>query len=207
MNSNHAQTESFRQGLHGPYALTFSRSGTPKPADIDMSFFSSLGIKDYIASSGRGTVAGTLSGVPSSFQKVIHWYNAANQYWVYASSNGDFTSPRMRPGTYDWKAYQTEFVVASGSGVKVSAGTTTTLKIASSVVSRDTVWQIGEWDGQPAGFRNADKQLRMHPSDGRMGSWGPLTYTVGTSSLSDVRKSDRILSHQDHITNPITFQQ
>lgn len=25
----------------------------------------------------------------------------------------------------------------------------------------------------------------MHPSDSRMSNWGPLTYTVGSSSLSD----------------------
>lgn len=188
MNSGHVQTEAFRQGLHGPYAMTFSRSGTPKASDINMDFFSSLGIKDYVASSGRGIVAGTLSGVDSSFQKVMHWYNSANQYWVYAASNGDFTSPRMRPGTYNVKAYQDEFVVATASGIKVTAGQTTTQKIASSVATRNTIWKIGDWDGQPTGFRNADKQLRMHPSDSRMSSWTGLTYTVGSSALTDMRK-------------------
>lgn len=36
----------------------------------------------------------------------------------------------------------------------------------------------------PNGFRNAVNQLRMHPSDTRMSSWSPGTYTVGSSELS-----------------------
>jgi rhamnogalacturonan endolyase len=48
------------------------------------------------------------------------------------------------------------------------------------------LWQIGDWDGKPTGFRNADKQARMHPSDSRMSSWGPLTYTVGSSTLDSI---------------------
>ncbi|KAL1953946.1 hypothetical protein VTO42DRAFT_1992 [Malbranchea cinnamomea] len=42
MNSGHVQTESFRMGLHGPYAMTFSRSGTPSPK-LDLSSLGSLG--------------------------------------------------------------------------------------------------------------------------------------------------------------------
>lgn len=38
---------------------------------------------------------------------------------------------------------------------------------------------------RPTGFRNAEKQLRMHPSDPRMSDWGPLTYTVDSSELTD----------------------
>lgn len=38
---------------------------------------------------------------------------------------------------------------------------------------------------RPTGFRNAANQLRMHPSDTRMSSWSPGTYTVGTSALTD----------------------
>jgi hypothetical protein len=81
--------------------------------------------------------------------------------------------------------YQTELRVAETS-VTVTAGSTTSKNIANGVAARKTIWTIGSWDGQPTGFRNADKQLRMHPSDKRMSSWGPLTYTVGTSKLTDV---------------------
>lgn len=185
MNSGHVQTESYRMGLHGPYALTFSRSGTPSGKTMDTTFFASLGITGYVGPSGRGTVTGTATGVSSNFQRVLHWYNGNAQYWAYADSSGKFTSPAMKPGTYTQVLYQGEFKVASSS-ITVSAGATTAANIAASTQSRTTLWQVGDWDGQPTGFRNADKQLRMHPSDTRMSSWGPLTYTVGSSSLNDV---------------------
>ncbi|TDZ35244.1 putative rhamnogalacturonase [Colletotrichum spinosum] len=184
MNSGHVQTEAFRMGLHGPYVMSFSRSGIPKATDFNYDFYSSLSLKGYVAASGRGTVSGTASGVSSSFQRVLHWYNNNAQYWAYASSSGAFTSPLMKPGTYTQVLYQTEFKVAQ-STVTVTAGKTTTANIASTLTSRTSLWKIGEYDGQPTGFRNADKQLRMHPSDSRMSSWGPLTYTVGSSSASD----------------------
>lgn len=185
MNSGHVQTESFRMGLHGPYALQFSRSGVPSGKTMDTSFFANLGVTGYVAASGRGSVTGTATGVSSNFQKVLHWYNANAQYWVYADSAGKFTSPAMKPGTYTQVLYQDEFKVGSSS-VSVTAGKTTTANIGASTSSKTTLWQIGDWDGQPTGFRNADKQLRMHPSDSRMSSWGPLTYTVGSSSLDSV---------------------
>ncbi|KAF2643219.1 polysaccharide lyase family 4 protein [Massarina eburnea CBS 473.64] len=185
MNSGHVQTESYRMGLHGPYALQFSRSGIPSGKDLDTTFFSELGITGYVAASGRGTVTGTATGITGSFQRVLHWYNSDAQYWAYADSSGKFTSPLMKPGTYTQVLYQTEFKVASSS-VTVSAGKTTTANVAAATESKTTLFQIGEWDGQPTGFRNADNFLRMHPSDSRMSSWGPLTYTVGSSSLTDV---------------------
>jgi rhamnogalacturonan endolyase len=185
MNSGHVQTESFRQGLHGPYALTFSRSGTPSGKTMDTTFFANLGITGYVAPSGRGTVTGTATGIASTFQRVLHWSNANAQYWTYADSSGRFTSPLMKPGTYTQVLYQGELRVASSS-VTVSAGATSIANIAASTVSKTTLWQIGDWDGQPKGFRNADKQLRMHPTDSRMSSWGPLTYTVGSSTLDSV---------------------
>ncbi|PVI03401.1 polysaccharide lyase family 4 protein [Periconia macrospinosa] len=185
MNSGHVQTESWRTGLHGPYALQFSRSGIPTGKSMDTTFFSELGINGYVAASGRGTVTGTATGISGSFQRVLHWYNANAQYWTYADSNGAFTSPPMKPGTYTQVLYQTEYKVASSS-VTVTAGRATTANIAATTESKTSLFKIGEWDGQPTGFRNADKFLRMHPSDSRMASWGPLTYTVGSSSLNDV---------------------
>ncbi|PVF96908.1 hypothetical protein CPB86DRAFT_775568 [Serendipita vermifera] len=182
MNSGHAQTESFRMGLHGPYAMVFSRSGVPSK-DLDTSFFGSLSIQGYVAASGRGTVSGTVSGVSSSYQRVVHWYNSAAQYWTYASSSGSFTSPPMKPGTYTMKLYRDEFEVASQS-VSVSAGGSVTSNIASQETAVSPLWSIGELDGQPQGFQNADLQEHMHPSDTRMSSWSAKTYTVGSTSLS-----------------------
>ncbi|KXT02183.1 hypothetical protein AC578_5960 [Pseudocercospora eumusae] len=182
MNSGHVQTEDRRTGLNGPYALTFSRGGTPKLADSELSFFGDLDVQGYVPKSGRGYVSGTASGVKGNFQIVVHWYNAQAQYWTYASSSGAFTSPAMKPGTYTMKLYRTELEVASQS-VKVSAGSTTTSNIVSTLKDpSQSIWTIGTCDGQPTGFLNADKQLRMHPSDSRMGKWAPGPFAVGTSA-------------------------
>lgn len=54
--------------------------------------------------------------------------------------------------------------------------------------------------GRPTGFRNAENQLRMHPSDSRMSDWGPLTYTVGSSSLTDFP-----MAVFKSVNNPVTI--
>ncbi|KAK6509757.1 hypothetical protein TWF481_004487 [Arthrobotrys musiformis] len=179
MNSGHVRTEPWRMGLKGPYAMTFTTGSTPS-ASIDTSFFSSLSVTGYAAQSERGRVSGTVSGIPSGFEGVVHWYNDNNQYWV--KSTGSFTSPYMKPGTYTMKLYKGELEVASSS-VSVTAGGTTSKSIASTEASPSVVWRVGNFDGQPFEFKNGDKFLRMHPSDARMSSWGG-TYTVGSSSAS-----------------------
>lgn len=183
MNSGHVQTENYRTNvLHGPYVMSFSRSGIPSSKGFDDSFWGQLGVNGYVPKGSRGTVTGTASGIANQFEKVVHWYNPTAQYWTKAASNGGFTSPPMKPGTYTMVLYQGEFKVASSS-ISVTAGQTKSQNIASTLPSRNTLWQIGDLDGQPKGFLNADKQLRMHPSDSRMGKWGPVTYTVGSSSV------------------------
>ncbi|KAK6534029.1 hypothetical protein TWF281_005369 [Arthrobotrys megalospora] len=179
MNSGHVRTEPWRMGLKGPYAMTFTTGSTPS-ANIDTSFFSSLSVNGYVAQSGRGRVSGTVSGIPSGFEGVVHWYNNDNQYWV--KSTGSFTSPYMKPGTYTMKLYKGELEVASSS-VSVTAGGTTSKSISSTEANPSIVWRVGNFDGQPFEFKNGDKFLRMHPSDSRMSSWGG-TYTVGSSSAS-----------------------
>lgn len=201
MNSGHVQTEAYRMGLHGPYLMTFSRSGIPTRKSVDVSWFGELGVTGYVPDSQRGTVTGRASGIPSGFEGVVHWYNSAAQYWVKTASDGQFTSPKMKAGTYTMVLYQTEFKIAT-STVTVSAGATTTANIASTFnSSHTTLFKIGEYDGQPTGFRNADKFLRMHPSDSRMSSWGPLTYTVGSSSLSDFP-----MAVFKSVNNPVTIK-
>ena len=152
---------------------------------MDTIFCKDLSITGYVAPPARGTVTGTATGVSSSFQRVLHWYNDSTQYCAYADSAGKFTSPAMKPGTYTQVLYRGEFKVKAAS-VTVSADKTTTANIAADVESKTSIWHIGDWDGQPKGFRNADKQLRMHPEDSRMASWGPLTYTVDSSTLDSV---------------------
>ncbi|KAI1371237.1 polysaccharide lyase family 4 protein [Hypoxylon crocopeplum] len=185
MNSNHVQTESYRQGFHGPYVFSFSRSGVPKASDYDVSFFDDLDLTGYIGASGRGYVSGTASGVSTDFPTVVHWYNDDYQAWAYTASSRTFSSPALVAGTYTMALYQDEFLAATAT-VDVTAGLTTTANIAATNTaltgSHTTVFQMGDYDGQPTGFLNADKQLRMHPSDSRMSNWNPGTVASTVAS-------------------------
>jgi rhamnogalacturonan endolyase len=70
--------------------------------------------------------------------------------------------------------------------VTVTAGATATgQNIASAGPAPAAVFRIGDWDGTPAGFENAANVTSMHPSDARMRSWGPATFTVGGSATGD----------------------
>ena len=203
MNSGHVKTEEWRTNnvLHGPYMMVFSRSGVPSVKNADLSFFSELDVKGFVPTSSRGYVSGTASGVPSGLQAVVHWYNSAAQYWAIASSNGAFKSPAMKTGSYTMVLYQGEYKVATVTGVSVSAGATTSKNIASTMASHNSLWKIGEYDGQPTGFLNADKFLRMHPSDGRMSAWNPVTYTVGSSSVGQFP-----MALFQNVNNPVTIK-
>ena len=83
--------------------------------------------------------------------------------------------------------FKNQLEVATKS-VTVTAGQTTTgqnINSAETNANVTAIWQFGEFDGTPSGFKNANKIETMHPSDSRMGSWSGLTYTVGTSSVGD----------------------
>ncbi|KAG4217029.1 hypothetical protein PC116_g34490, partial [Phytophthora cactorum] len=62
-------------------------------------------------------------------------------------------------------------------------------------------WKIGEYDGQPTGFLNADKCLRMPPSDKRMSPWKPATFTVGSSALNEFP-----MALFQTVNNPVTIK-
>ncbi|KAL7272516.1 hypothetical protein RUND412_004671 [Rhizina undulata] len=181
MNSGHVQTEtSYRMGLHGPYALAFT-TGATASSTLDTSFFSLLSITGYVATADRGYVSGTVSGITTT--GVVHWYNDDAQYWV--SSISSFTSPAMIPGTYTMVLYKDELLVATDT-VTVTAGSTTSQSITSAEdVPSSVIFRIGTRDGKPTGFKNAAKQLYMHPSDTRMDSWDAVTFVSGTSSTAD----------------------
>ncbi|KAI0506931.1 polysaccharide lyase family 4 protein [Xylaria bambusicola] len=186
MNSGHVPTESFRTGFHGPYVFSMTRSGIPSASSIDVSFFDSLNLQNYVPISGRrGYIKGTATGVSSSFPIVVHWYNNNYQFWVYASSSGAYTSPPMPAGSYTMKLYQDEFLAATQT-ISVTAGSTVTSNIAATAValtgSRNTIFKMGDYDGQPTGFLNAANQLRMHPSDRRMSNWSPGTVASTAAS-------------------------
>ncbi|KAF9522722.1 rhamnogalacturonase B [Crepidotus variabilis] len=189
-NSGHTQTESNRMGLHGPYALWFTSGSAPSTfgeslIDLNTSFWEGLSVTGLVPQSQRGRVTGKASGIASSFSnyQTIGFSNSAAQYWVRTDSSGAFTSPYMKPGTYTMTLYKVELAVASQS-VTVSAGGTATSNIASTESNPSSIWQIGDFDGTPRGFLNADKIETMHPSDSRMSSWGPATFTVGNSVSS-----------------------
>ncbi|RDB30350.1 putative rhamnogalacturonate lyase A [Hypsizygus marmoreus] len=183
MNSGHTQTESYRMGLHGPYALWFTTGAAPS-ASIDTAFWAGLSVTGFIPQASRGRVTGKASGIPSNFAslQVVGFSNSAAQYWVRTDSSGSFTSPYMKPGTYTMTLYKVELAVASQS-VTVSAGGVTTSNIASKEATPSVIWQIGDFDGTPRGFLNADIIETAHPSDSRMHSWGPVTYTIGQQDI------------------------
>ncbi|KIJ53623.1 polysaccharide lyase family 4 protein [Sphaerobolus stellatus SS14] len=169
MNSGHTQTEAFRVGLYGLYALWFTTGSVPS-GSIDTTFWEGLSVNGLVPKASRGRFTGKASAIGFS--------NSATQYWVRTDTSGSFTSPYMKPGTYTMTLYKVELAVASQS-VSVTAGGVTN----SNIVSREAVshfipsiiWQIGDYDGTPRGFLNAD------PSDSRMKSWGPTTFTVGNA--------------------------
>lgn len=183
MNSGHEQTESPRLNvLHGPYALVFT-TGAPPTLPLDFSWMDPLGLKGWVPASGRGSVAGTVTGVPAGFQTVVGFANSTAQYWAVAQ-DGRYACTGMKPGTYTATLYQGELAVATGT-VTVAAGATATENLTSTEATPSAIFRIGDWDGTPAGLRNADKLVAMHPSDVRMGGWLPTTFTVGTSPVSD----------------------
>jgi len=180
MNSGHNQTEPWRTNvLHGPYALVFT-SGSPPSLPFDFSWLETggLNLTGWVSPTNRGAVTGVASGIPAGFQTVVGFVNTNAQYWATVWSNGTYFTPLMKPGAYKAILYKGELEVTTNS-VTVTAGQTNTLNLASAEAAPNYVFKIGEWDGTPRSFRNADKIITMHPSDVRMDPWGPLTYTVG----------------------------
>ena len=186
MWSAHNQTEAQRLGvLHGPYALMVA--GTSTPAAPDMTFMYGLGLTGAVAG-GRPRLGGRqrVRSDARASRVTVGWANSAAQYWATPQSNGDFASPLMKPGSYTQTLYQGELAVATRT-VTVTAGAETTgQNIASAwVTPASPIFRIGTWDGTPSGFLNWANLTWMHPSDARMASWGPVTYTVGSSSAAN----------------------
>ncbi|KAL4929377.1 galactose mutarotase-like domain-containing protein [Aspergillus undulatus] len=187
MNSGHVQTEEYRTGFFGPYILSFSGSEIPAWSDFDVSFFDDLELDGYVASSERGVVTGDVSGTSEGFPAIVHFYNNDYQSWANATG-GEFTSPELAEGSYTLALYQDE-LLAGTTTVDITAGATATASVSAAndiiTAERTTIFQIGEYDGTPSGLRNADKQLRMHPSDSRMEEWNPTPFVVGKAEDSD----------------------
>jgi rhamnogalacturonan endolyase len=191
--SGHSQTENFRPGLKGFYALQATTGATP--AAPDYTFIDTLGvgghISGYVGSSGRGTLTGAAGGVPGTLQATVALSNAADQYWATPNAGtGAYTITGVMPGTYTETLYQGELAVGTQT-VTITAGQTTAANITNTLYTpsaANTVFRIGTWDGTPLGFLNADKITYMHPTDTRMSAWadstGMTNFTVGTDSDS-----------------------
>ncbi len=175
------QTEAQRFGLQGPYVIAFTDGGAPSsalyPGTLTTPWADSLGISGYVPASGRGKVAGVgISGRNTAYPYTVGLANPSAQYWGSArSSDGYFSIPGVLPGTYTLTVFKGELAVYTTS-VSVSAGGTTTLNTIAVPSSNDpanagAIWRIGDWNGTPGGFKNADLMTYAHPSDVRAASW------------------------------------
>ncbi|GIP18255.1 hypothetical protein J40TS1_38970 [Paenibacillus montaniterrae] len=181
MNSGHAQTEGWRMGLHGPYALVFTTGSTP--AVPDFSWMSGLGLTGWVSSRGNVVLNG-LFGMDSGYTYTVGFANSNAQYWTAASSSGSAVKQGMIPGNYTMTVYKGELAVYTES-VTVQAGSTTTLNsrsINNDPSTAPAIWRIGNWDGTPRELLNGQTIPIRHPSDSRNPSWGPVNYAVGSAT-------------------------
>lgn len=181
MNSGHAQTENWRMGLHGPYALIFTTGATPSVPDF--SWMSGLNLIGWVSSRGNVVLNG-LSGMDTGYAYTVGFANSNAQYWVNASSSGAAAKYSMIPGTYTMTVYKGELAVYTES-VNITGGSTTTLNtrtINNDPSKASSIWRIGNWDGTPSEFLNGQTIPIRHPSDSRNPSWGPISYATGSAT-------------------------
>ena len=193
LHYNEAQTEPERFGLQGPFVIAFTDGGTPSPSlfapNLDTTWADPLGITGWVGKAGRGKVAGVgLKGMDANYPYTVAFSNTDAQYWTKAASGtGAFSCKGMLPGTYTLTVFKGELAVHTGS-VEVTAGGTTslhTLSITGDPSTASTVWRLGNWDGTPGEFKNADLMTYAHPSDTRASKWtGNVTIGSGIEAAS-----------------------
>ncbi|KAF7365358.1 Polysaccharide lyase family 4 protein [Mycena venus] len=187
MNSGHEQTESYRTGFFGPYAMAVTTGAAPS-ANLNTTFMDSLGLQGYVPASGRGTVTGTATCIIDMLFLTLalqvptpgRWLELRLRWLILEDTHEAWN---LSAPVSTVTLYQGELEAGTGS-VTVTAGRTSTVTLTSSLSVPSVIWRIGTVDGTPAGFLNADKIETMHPSDTRMSSWGPVTFTVGSSAAS-----------------------
>ncbi|TFW29842.1 hypothetical protein E4O92_17995 [Massilia horti] len=181
MNSGHAQTEAWRTGFFGPYALIFN-DGSTAPAIPDMSWMGDYCLSGWVGASGRGQVSGTgLSGMDPNYSYTVGFANTTAQYWADVSPTGGFSAAGMKAGTYSMTVYKNELAVYTEQ-VTVDAGATTTMNnrsITGDPSTASALWRIGDWDGTPLEFLNGTSFNVRHPSDVRNASWAVTGFNVG----------------------------
>ncbi|WP_406195721.1 polysaccharide lyase family protein [Streptomyces europaeiscabiei] len=193
LHYNQAQTEAERFGLQGPYVLAFTDGGAPSASlahdKLDTSWVDGLGITGWVGRAGRGKVAGVgLKGMDARYAYTVGFANKDAQYWAKAAAGtGAFSCRGMLPGTYTLTVHKGELAVHTRE-VKVTAGGSTALNsitITGDPSTAKTLWRLGDWDGTPGGFKNADLMTHAHPSDGRAAKWtGNVTLGAGDPAAS-----------------------
>ncbi|UUU34827.1 polysaccharide lyase family protein [Streptomyces sp. CA-210063] len=193
LHYNQAQTEAERFGLQGPYVLAFTNGGAPSSSlshdKLDTSWVDGLGITGWVGKAGRGKVAGVgLKGMDATYAYTVGFANADAQYWAKAAAGtGAFSCKGMLPGTYTLTVYKGELAVHTRE-VKVTAGGSTALNsitLTGDPSAAKTVWRLGDWDGTPGEFKNAELMTYAHPSDGRAAKWtGNVTLGSGDPAAS-----------------------
>lgn len=192
LHYNQAQTEPERYGLQGPYVLALTDGGAPASSlyarNIDTRWVDALGLTGWVGAAGRGRVAGVgLTGRNSAYPYTVGLANPAAQYWTSANaSTGYFSLPGVLPGTYTLSVYKGELAVHTRQVTVTAGGTTTlnTISIGGDPSTAAALWRIGDWDGTPKGFKNAELLNRAHPSDVRAAAWS-ASYLVGSSGVAD----------------------
>ncbi|MFF7281091.1 rhamnogalacturonan lyase B N-terminal domain-containing protein [Streptomyces griseorubiginosus] len=186
------QTEAERFGLHGPYVLAFTDGAAPTSAVSgrdNTAWIDALGLTGWTGAGGRGRIVGNgLAGRDSSYAYVVGLSNSEAQYWAKVdAATGKYAVPGVLPGTYTLTVYKGELAVHT-QDVTVTAGDATTLHtitIAGDPAADTAVWRIGDWNGTPAGFKNASLVTHAHPSDSRAAAWTAGPYVIGSSTASD----------------------
>ncbi|MEV6484367.1 rhamnogalacturonan lyase B N-terminal domain-containing protein [Streptomyces sp. NPDC051576] len=193
LHYNEAQTEPERFGLQGPFVVAFTDGGAPSSslsaANLDTSWADSLGITGWVGKAGRGKVAGVgLKNMAAGHPYTVGFANADAQYWTKAAAGtGAFSCKGMLPGTYTLTVFKGELAVHTGSVTVTAGGTTSlhTLSITGDPSTASTVWRLGDWDGTPSEFKNAELMTYAHPSDARAAKWtGNVTIGSGTEAAS-----------------------
>ncbi|KAE8313986.1 hypothetical protein BDV41DRAFT_576116 [Aspergillus transmontanensis] len=137
-----------------------TQGGGLPPNDADIRIDTGSKVPTFSIWAHRGALTGKASGLQPGFPAVIGLNNNDYQFWVSADDYGTFTAKHIPSGTYEMALYQQEFAAATTTVSIKPGGATATQNIqaTSTVIAtkRNTIFQLGEYDGQPFEFLNGD---------------------------------------------------
>jgi rhamnogalacturonan endolyase len=201
--SGHSLTDTFRPGLHGPYALVLT-NGTPPTSILDYSFLEDAGLTGWVSASARGSLRGRATGVAAGRIATVALSNTEAQYWDTPDAQGKYSITGIKPGAYTETLYDEELAVGTRT-VTIAAGESKRADITATAIfglngsnnsltaynsTATPIWRIGNWDGTPREFLNGDKITIMHPQDARLSPWaadstGMTNFTIGVNTDRD----------------------